>query len=83
MPCPLHVHATCTPPPAGTSSDAGTPAAAESWRECPRCSMRWTTGKVRVRQRTVETVTAEEASESEEEEPGISEEFAVSNQVGK
>eukprot|EP00964_Phaeocystis_antarctica_P119017 scaffold82749_cov27-Phaeocystis_antarctica.AAC.1 len=60
MPCPLHVHAACTLPPAagtGPSSGTGTPAAPEKWRECPRCGMRWTTGKARARRRTVEKVT--------------------------
>ena len=78
MPCPLHVHATFTLAPAGTGSDVGTPAAAEKWRECPLCGMRWTTGKTRVRRRTVEKVMTEEASESEEEKAGNSEEFEVS-----
>ena len=76
MPCPLHVQATFTMPSAGrdSGSDVGTSAA--TWHECPLCGMRWATGtKARVRRRAVEKVPTDEASESEEEEPGNSEEF--------
>jgi hypothetical protein len=45
--------------------------------------MRWVTGtKARVRRRAVQKVATDEASESEEEEPGNSEEFEVSRSVG-
>ena len=81
MPCPLHAQATFTMPSAGSGSDAGTTAA--TWRECPLCAMRWVTGtKARVRRRAVQKVATDEASESEEEEPGNSEEFEVSRSVG-
>ena len=76
MPCPLHVQATFTMPSAGrdSGSDVGTGAA--TWHECPLCGMRWATGtKARVRRRAVEKVPTDETSESEEEEPGNSEEF--------
>ena len=76
MPCPLHVQATFTMPSSGrdSGSDVGTSAA--TWHECPLCGMRWATGtKARVRRRAVEKVPTDETSESEEEEPGNSEEF--------
>ena len=48
------------------------------------CALRWATGtiKARVRRRAVEKIASDEASESEEEEPGNAEEFEVSCSVG-